>query len=62
MNTRTTGGVLLAVGVILALVGLFADTLGLGTEGGTGYKQITATIVGVVVGGIGAGLLRRKPS
>lgn len=61
MNTKTTGGVLLVVGVILALAGIFADTLGLGTEGGTGYKQISGIVVGVVVAGIGAGLLRRKP-
>jgi len=39
--------------VLLFLVALTADSLGLGSQPGLGYKQIAAAIVGVVLAGLG---------
>jgi hypothetical protein len=53
---KLTGWVVAAAGVIVAVVGVLADTLGLGGEGGDdfGPKQIIALVIGLVL--IGAGL------
>ena len=60
MNTRTVVFILLALGLILAALSLFADTLGLGEGSGMGYKQIAGLVVGIVVALAGVFLLRRK--
>ena len=44
---------LLAAGVLLFLVALTADSLGLGSKPGLGYKQVAAAVVGVVVAALG---------
>lgn len=41
------GLIYLVVGVILILLGMFADALGLGVVSGIGYKQVVLLIVGV---------------
>jgi hypothetical protein len=40
---------LIVVGLIVAVVSLMADVVGLGAGDGVGWKQIIATIVGVVM-------------
>jgi hypothetical protein len=40
--------VVFALGVLLALVSLFADALGVGMEPGFGWKQTLGLVVGVV--------------
>ncbi len=47
MSKRSRGLILLAIGVVLAIVGLAADELGLGGYPGIGKKQTVALIVGV---------------
>jgi len=46
----------IAVGALVALVGLLADTLGIGAEGadGIGARQVAMIVVGLVVAAIGA--------
>ena len=39
----------LVVGVLMVLLGLFADNLGIGADQGIGYKQISLTLVGTAV-------------
>jgi hypothetical protein len=63
MSKRTVGVVLVALGVELIVVSLFADTLGIGCNMAVfGWKQILGTVVGAVVtlGGVLLALL--KPS
>jgi sulfite exporter TauE/SafE len=52
---RLVGWALVAIGVVVALVGAFADQLGLGGEGPDefGGKQVAAVVVGVVVIALG---------
>ena len=48
MRDRRAGSwVILVLGILLALVSLFADPLGLGGEPGFGWKQTTGLIVGL---------------
>ncbi len=54
MNTKTIGYVALAVGVAAALVGVLADTLGLGNDDGFGPQQTGLLIAGLVVAAVGA--------
>ncbi len=49
MSQKTLGYVLVVVGLVLVVVGVFADSLGIGATGGFGWKQIVATVVGVIV-------------
>lgn len=58
MNRKTTGVVVLVVGVLLFLVAATADTLGIGGAPGFGWKQITGVVVGVVAAAAGMNLLR----
>lgn len=57
MDTRTRkigGGIVAAVGLVIAVVGVFADSLGLGGEGSEfGAKQIAMLLVGLVVAALG---------
>lgn len=62
MDERTrkmVGLALVAVGAVIAVVGLLADTLGIGAEGadGMGGKQIALLVVGVLVAAGGAAAL-----
>jgi hypothetical protein len=41
------------VGVLLALVSLFADSLGIGGEPGFGWKQTLGLVVGVALAAFG---------
>jgi membrane protease YdiL (CAAX protease family) len=52
---RMIGWVVVAVGVVIAVVGAFADKIGLGGEGPDefGGKQVAALIVGIVIAVIG---------
>jgi hypothetical protein len=49
---------LLTAGVLLFLLALTADSLGLGSKPGLGYKQIAAAFVGMVVAAFGMAGLR----
>lgn len=50
----------LAIGIVLLLASLFADPLALGQPGtGFGWKQITGTLVGLGLTGLGYKLVRR---
>ena len=60
MNTRHLGTALVAVGLVLAVLGLSADFIGLGPVPGFGYKQIAATVVGLVVAAVGMLMVRRR--
>jgi len=49
MMPRGSALVMLLVGVLLALVSVFADALGIGGEPGFGYKQAAGLVVGLVL-------------
>ncbi|MBN1521120.1 MAG: hypothetical protein JW928_01200, partial [Candidatus Aureabacteria bacterium] len=56
MTLKNTIGVILIIsGIICSAVFTFADFVGLGSEAGFGYHQLTGTLAGLIV--IGAGLL-----
>lgn len=59
-NRRLLGIVLLAVGVILLLVSLLADTIGIGGSSTFGYKQILGAVAGAVVAVAGLVVMLRK--
>ncbi len=46
---RGMSAALIVVGIIVAGVGLFADTIGIGGAPGIGWKQLIAIIVGLVM-------------
>jgi hypothetical protein len=60
MNTKTISIILLVLGLLLATISLFADSIGLGEGSGMGYRQIAGLVVGLVGIVAGAMLLRRK--
>jgi hypothetical protein len=58
MNARTrrmVGWVIVAVGVVIAIIGGLADQIGLGGEGPDefGGKQVAALVVGIVIAIVG---------
>jgi hypothetical protein len=53
MTRRNWALVMMVIGVILALVSVFADALGVGGEPGFGYKQGAGLVIGVVLAAIG---------
>ncbi len=55
MNQRSSGIILLIMGLVLAALSLAADLIGLGEGSGFGYKQIAGLVVGV--GGILVGVI-----
>jgi uncharacterized membrane protein len=57
-SRRTWSWLALAVGILLALLSIFADRLGLGAMPGFGWKQGLGLIVGLAV--IGWGLWRMR--
>ena len=52
--------VLLVVGVIVLLLSLTADVIGIGGNPAFGMYQISGTIAGAIVAGVGLVLLLRK--
>ena len=53
MMPRGSALVMVVVGVLLALVSVFADALGVGGEPGFGYKQAAGLVVGVALAVVG---------
>lgn len=60
MDNKQLGIVLLVIGVIILLLSLLANFIGVGSAPGFGYKQITGTVVGVIVAIVGYVLFSRK--
>lgn len=58
---KTAGWVIVAIGVIVALVGALAGVIGLGDDD-FGPLQIAAVIIGIVIAAIGFGLTRWTPT
>ena len=58
MTQRQSALLILVVGVLLALVSIFADALGVGGQPGFGWKQTGGLVVGVAL--VGLGLWRRR--
>ena len=62
MSKRTIGMGLIALGVIVLIASLAADSLGLGGVPGIGWKQLTGAAVGVIVAIAGGWSLRSEKS
>ena len=61
MSNKTSGVVLIVIGVIVLLVFLLADVLGLGSDRTTiGWIQLLGAAVGLVVAVVGIVLATRK--
>jgi hypothetical protein len=58
---KLVGWVIVAIGVIVALLGAFAGVIGIGDDD-FGGLQIAAVIIGVVVAAVGYALTRWRPS
>ena len=61
MSKRTIGYVLIVLGVILALVSLFADAIGIGTYPGMNWAQILGALVGIFLAIVGVWLGLSNP-
>ena len=57
MDRKLAGGVVLVVGAVLLVLSALADPIGIGDDGGFGWKQATGVIVGGVVIVIGLALI-----
>ena len=57
MDRKLAGGVVLVVGSVLLVLSALADPIGIGDDGGFGWKQATGVIVGGVVIVIGLALI-----
>ncbi len=60
MSRKTLGIILVVLGIVLLIVAVFADSLGVGAGHGFGWKQIAASVAGVLVAVFGVWLTRRK--
>lgn len=49
MDTKTAGRALILVGAVMAIVGVTADTIGLGSDPGFGVQQLSMTVAGIIV-------------
>ena len=58
MAKKPAGFALVAVGVLLIIVCLAADSIGLGPNPGIGWKQITGAVVGLVLAIVGMPMLK----
>lgn len=57
---RAIAFAILIIGIVLTLTSVFADQLALGMPGsGFGWKQITGTIVGIIITSVGLWLSYR---
>jgi uncharacterized membrane protein len=62
MSKRTIGFVLIALGVVIAVVSLAADVIGIGNVLGFGWKQQLGTAIGVIMAIVGVWLALSKPN
>jgi hypothetical protein len=62
MSKKTIGFVLIALGVVMAVVSLGADAIGIGNRQGIGWQQLLGTAIGVIVVLVGVWLALRKPN
>jgi hypothetical protein len=60
MSKRTIGFVLIALGIVIAVVSLVADSIGIGNQTGIGWKQFLGIAIGVIVALVGVWLGSRK--
>jgi hypothetical protein len=58
MAQRGSALLILVVGVLLALLSLFADSLGVGDKPGFGWKQTGGLVIGLAL--VAFGLWRRR--
>ena len=58
MALRGSAVLIVAIGVLLALLSIFADALGIGGQPGFGWKQTLGLVIGVVLAAYG--LWRRR--
>lgn len=61
MDAKALNVVLLLIGLVCIVVFAGADVFGVGNAPGFGWKQITGTVVGLILCGIGATRLLSKP-
>lgn len=57
---RASAGLLLAVGVVLLLLAIFADPLDIGGGEGFGYQQLIGLIVGIVLVLLGLAIIFQR--
>lgn len=62
MSKRMIGFVLIALGVVVAVVLLGADVIGIGNRLGIGWKQLLGTAIGVILVLVGVWLVLGKPN
>ena len=62
MNSTRMGWLLVGVGVVVLAASALADPIGIGEGSGIGWKQIVGIVVGALVAGWGAVMLRRSPA
>jgi len=60
MSRKTISWILILVGLLLAVVSMAADSIGIGSEVGFGWKQIVGAVIGVAAMLVGFWLTRRK--
>ncbi len=53
MDTKTPSITMLAIGIMILVASLFADSLGIGGGSGFGLDQAVGSIVGAVVAAVG---------
>jgi hypothetical protein len=61
MSKKKIGIALCVLGVVLAVVSLGADTIGLGTDAGIHWAQLTAAGIGILAAVIGTWLALKSP-
>jgi hypothetical protein len=59
LTNRQSGTVLLAIGIVILFVALFADSLKIGQSPQFGNRQLAAGVMGAAFAAIGS-LIRRK--
>ena len=62
MNSTRMGWLLVGVGVVVLALSALADPIGIGEGSGIGWKQVVGVVVGALVAGWGAVVLRRAPA
>ena len=62
MNSTRMGWLLVGVGVVVLAASALADPIGIGEGSGIGWKQIVGIVVGALVAGWGAVMVRRSPA
>ena len=61
LSSRRVAVIVMIVGLLMAVVAIFADDIGLSGGGdGYGWKQMIATIVGLAILVLGAGMALRS--